>query len=72
MSNPKDYLGNDIGVGDTFVYADSGGRGGSMSLYKGVVTRMTEKQVLVGETRLSRIWRPFSCIVIVAKAVADE
>lgn len=71
---PLDFLGQPIEVGDKFIYADAGGRGGSMSLYSGVVTRMTEKQVLVSKTRWGQTWRPFKCIVVVekAKAVSDE
>lgn len=63
----RDFLGNPIEVGDTIVWADAGGRGGSCSLNKTVVTRMTEKQVMVYESSWSKLWRPFSCVVVVAK-----
>ncbi len=66
---PLDFLGQPIEVGDKFVYAEAGGRGGTMALHSGVVTRMTEKQVLVEKTRWGQTWRPFNCIVIVEKCV---
>ncbi|WJJ59692.1 hypothetical protein [Salmonella phage ST21] len=69
---PLDFLGQPIEVGDKFVYAEAGGRGGTMALHSGVVTRMTEKQVLVGKTRWGQTWRPFNCIVIVEKCGPDE
>lgn len=64
----KDFLGNTIEIGDTIIYADTGGRGGSSTLYKTVVTKMTEKQVLVGESS----WRPFNRVVVVAKGGSNE
>ena len=69
---PLDFLGQPIEVGDKFVYAEAGGRGGTMALHSGVVTRMTEKQVLVEKTRWGQTWRPFNCIVIVEKFGPDE
>lgn len=63
----KDFLGNDIEIGDTIVYADAGGRRRSSGLNKTVVTRMTDKQVMVYESRLSKLWRPFDRVVVVAK-----
>lgn len=69
---PLDFLGQPIEVGDKFVYAEAGGRGGTMALHSGVVTRMTEKQVLVEKTRWGQTWRPFNCIVIVEKCGQDE
>lgn len=73
MSNqPLDFLGQPIEEGDKFVYAEAGGRGGTMTLHSGVVTRMTEKQVLVEKTRWGQTWRPFNCIIIVEKAEQKE
>lgn len=69
---PLDFLGQPIEVGDKFVYAEAGGRGGTMALHSGVVTRMTEKQVLVEKARWGQTWRPFNCIVIVKKCGPDE
>ena len=69
---PLDFLGQPIEVGDKFVYAEAGGRGGTMALHSGVVTRMTEKQVLVEKTSWGKTWRPFNCIVIVEKCGPDE
>lgn len=69
---PLDFLGQPIEVGDKFVYAEAGGRGGTMALHSGVVTRMTGKQVLVEKNRWGQIWRPFNCIVIVEKCGTDE
>lgn len=63
----KDFLGNTIEIGDTIVYADAGGRGGSSSLNKTVVTEMTDKQVMVYESSWSKLWRPFNRVVVVAK-----
>ncbi|QEG11179.1 hypothetical protein KPN3_26 [Klebsiella phage KPN3] len=63
----KDFLGNDIEIGDTIVYADAGGRRGSSGLNKTVVTRMTDKQVMVYESTWSKLWRPFDRVVVVAK-----
>lgn len=68
----KNFLGNTIEIGDTIVYADTGGRGGSSTLYKTVVTKMTEKQVLVGESSWSKLWRPFNRVVVVAKGGVNE
>lgn len=67
---PLDFLGQPIEVGDRFVYAETGG--GTMALHSGVVTRMTEKQVLVEKTRRGQTWRPFNCIVVVEKCGPDE
>lgn len=69
---PLDFLGTPIEEGDTFIYAEAGGRGGTMALHKGVVTRMTEKQVLVEKTRWGQTWRPFNCIVIIEKRQPAE
>ncbi|WIT94183.1 hypothetical protein FPAPBKPN_00028 [Klebsiella phage vB_KpnP_2146-HW] len=66
----KDFLGNTIEIGDTIVYADAGGRGGSSSLNKTVVTKMTDKQVMVYESSWSKLWRPFNRVVVVAKGGA--
>jgi hypothetical protein len=63
----KDFLGNTIEIGDTIVYADAGGRGGSSSLNKTVVAEMTDKQVMVYESSWSKLWRPFNRVVVVAK-----
>lgn len=63
----KDFLGNTIEIGDTIVYADAGGRGGSSSLNKTVVIKMTDKQVMVYESSWSKLWRPFNRVVVVAK-----
>ena len=63
----KDFLGNTIEIGDTIVYADAGGRGGSSALNKTVVTKMTDKQVMVYESSWSKLWRPFDRVVVVAK-----
>lgn len=68
---PLDFLGNPIEEGDKFIYAEAGGRGGTMALHSGVVTRMTEKQVLVEKTRWGQTWRPFNCIVIIEKRVPE-
>lgn len=65
MNAPVDYLGKPINVGDTVVWADAGGRGGSMQLNKSTVKRLTEKQCLLEESRWGRTWRPFSCVVVV-------
>lgn len=70
IQRPLDFLGQPIEVGDKFIYA--GGRGSTMALHSGVVTRMTEKQVLVEKTRWSQTWRPFNCIVIVEKCGPNE
>lgn len=69
---PLDFLGQPIEVGDKFVYAEAGGLGGTMALHHGIVTRMTEKQVLVEKTSWRQTWRPFNCIVIVEKCCPDE
>ncbi|YP_009949150.1 hypothetical protein HOU91_gp42 [Enterobacter phage EcpYZU01] len=69
---PLDFLGQPIEVGDKFIYAEAGGRGGTMALHSSVVTRMTEKQVPVAKTRWGQTWRPFNCIVIVEKAAPKE
>ncbi len=67
----KDFLGNPIEIGDTIVWSDAGGRRGSCMLRKSKVSRMTEKQVLVHENKWSKLWRPFNCVVVVAKG-GDE
>lgn len=70
---PLDFLGNPIEVGDKFIYAEAGGRGGTMALHSGVVTRMTDKQVLVKKTSWgTQTWRPFNCIVVIEKAEQKE
>lgn len=66
-NEPLDFLGNPIEVGDTIVWADAGGRGGSMQLNKTKANRLTTKQVLVDATKWSNIWRPFHAVVVVAK-----
>lgn len=74
MDKPLDFLGNPIEIGDTVVWGDAGGRSGSMSLNKVVVTKMTAKQVLVEEPKgrwCGNKWRPFSCVVVVAKGGAN-
>lgn len=68
MSQPTDFLGRPISVGDVVVWADAGGRGGSMQLYQSTVKRMTEKQCLLEESRWGKTWRPFKCVVIVEEA----
>ena len=72
MSQPLDFLGNPIDVGDTIVWADAGGRGGSKQLNKTMVNRLSAKQVLVVESRWSNIWRPFKDVVVVAKGGMGE
>lgn len=70
MSTHVDFLGKPIKVGDTVVWADAGGRGGSMGLNKSTVKRMTEKQCLLEESRWGKTWRPFNCVVVTE--VSDE
>lgn len=72
MSEPLDFLGNPIEVGDSIVWADAGGRHGSMRLYKTVVTRLTEKQVLVDVTTCGKQLRPFRAVVVVDKGGTEE
>lgn len=71
-NEPLDFIGNPIAVGDTVVWADAGGRYGSMRLYKTVVTRLTEKQVLVNVTTFGKQWRPFHAVVVVANGGIEE
>ena len=65
MNTPVDFVGNPINVGDTVVWSDAGGRGGSMGLNKSTVKRLTEKQCLLEESRWFKTWRPFNCVIVV-------
>lgn len=71
-NEPLDFLGNPIAAGDTVVWADAGGRSGSMQLNKTVVTRLTGKQVLVNATTYGNRWRPFHAVVVVTKGGTGE
>lgn len=66
MTQPVDFMGNPIDVGDTIVWSDVGG-GSSMSLYTSVVNQLTDKKVLVAESIWGNSWRPFNCVVVVKK-----
>lgn len=65
--NPVDKLGVPIERGDTIVWAEAGGRGGTCDVHTAVVNRMTDKQVQVKKTEWSNLWRPFDCVIVLKK-----
>lgn len=66
MSNPLDYLGNEIAVGCTVVYVGAG----STELLKEKVTKIGKKQATLGQTQWgSYVRRHFNRLIVVGGAV---